>query len=85
MEETEDLEIKNDYQNNIHGNNRMDMCEVLLVMRKVKSREASKTVKPRDQEMDEGIWMKDEGGDRHEGYVWMSQLVCSDFWKKGDK
>ena len=85
MEETEDLEIKNDYQNNIHGNNRMDMCEVLLVMGKVKSREASKTVKPRDQEMDEGIWMKDEGGDRHEGYVWMSQLVCSHFWKQGDK
>ena len=26
----------------------MDMCEVLLVMGKVKSREASKTVKPRD-------------------------------------
>lgn len=37
VEETEDLEIKNDYQNNIHGNNRMDMCEVLLVMGKVKS------------------------------------------------
>lgn len=85
MEETEDLEIKNDYQNSIHGNNRMDMWEVLLVMGKVKSREASKTVRPRDQEMDEGICVKDEGIDMKGMSGSPSSSVQISERKKGDK
>ena len=32
-----DLEIKSDFQNNFHGNNRMDMFEIWFVIQKMKS------------------------------------------------
>lgn len=53
------MEIKNEYQNNFHGNNRMDMFEIWSVIQKVVT-EASENVTQKDKEM----WnMKDKAID----------------------